>query len=93
MVTPSRSTAPKKKTNGPRFNTSHIPTDMKDAYDTRFAPLVMVFAGLGEPFMQPTLETVQQIFDLAYPDNNYAVLQDDVFFKMVNHVVHGPVHE
>ncbi len=57
---------------------------MKDDYDERFAPLAMVWAGLREPFSQPTVDTVQQIFDLAYPANEYQVVHDDVFFKMVS---------
>ncbi|KAI0755853.1 hypothetical protein C8Q74DRAFT_1363451 [Fomes fomentarius] len=59
---------------------------MKDDYDDRFTPLAMVWAGLREPFSQPTVDTVQQIFDLAYPTSEYQVVDDDIFFKMVeNH--------
>ena len=57
---------------------------MLQAYNERLTPLAMAFAGMGEPFSTPTLELAQTMFDLAYPDHNYRVREDDVFFSLVS---------
>lgn len=54
---------------------------MQHAYMTHFSPLCCAFAGLHEPFSQPMLMLVQQIFDLTYPDEDYNVVKDECFLS------------
>ncbi|KAI0740294.1 hypothetical protein C8Q76DRAFT_790764 [Earliella scabrosa] len=92
-VTPVPSDHGTKKSKTLRFTSLNIPRDMLQAYNERLTPLAMAFAGMGEPFCTPTLELAQTMFDLAYPDHNYTVREDDVFFYLIGTRYSGWQHK
>lgn len=57
--------------------------NMMHEYQTRLVPLTRLYLGTRQPFTDLTVEESQTLFDLAFPDYDHDIVEDDLFHQMV----------
>ncbi|OBZ69823.1 hypothetical protein A0H81_10299 [Grifola frondosa] len=77
-----------KKATRTKFTNKDLPTDMRDAFTNILVPLAREHAGTLPAWTSLTLTDIQALFDRVFPDIEYSVQENDVFYDLISYRVH-----